>query len=368
VAGAVGPTSGHAQVVRDRVVRALKWKGNKHISTTTLENSIATTNSSWFARQAPFSWLGFLGEKRYLNETDLERDVLRVGVLYKLSGFPDVQVDTVVRRTADDAWITFVITEGDPIRVDTLIVTGLDSLPERLRKAATIDLPLPAGRHLQSRLHARRRRHDHPPTPGPRLSVGRGVRELQQPARGQDGAGHAECGAGGAGGRRHGPRGREPAGGLGVDRPPDGGAAGAALLAGRSLRQPAQSVQLRPLPPGVGQHRHDEVPGGDGFGPAARAGDGKPTVPGPGRLGYGTSDCVRATGGFTVRNFLGHARLFDITGGVSKVGTGAPLDWGFERGICGALRDDSIGSRRLNYSLATSIRRPAFRSPNNTLI
>ena len=89
VAGAARPATGHAQEIQDRVIRALKWKGNKHITTTTLENSIATTNSSWFARQAPFSWLGFLGEKRYLNETDLERDVLRVGVLYKLSGFPD---------------------------------------------------------------------------------------------------------------------------------------------------------------------------------------------------------------------------------------------------------------------------------------
>jgi outer membrane protein assembly factor BamA len=128
LAGAARPTSARAQDIQDRVIRALKWRGNKHLTTTTLENSIATTNSSWFARQAPFSWLGFLGEKRYLNETDFQRDVLRVGVLYKLSGFPDVQVDTVVRRTVDAAWITFKITEGEPILVDTLVVTGLDSL------------------------------------------------------------------------------------------------------------------------------------------------------------------------------------------------------------------------------------------------
>jgi outer membrane protein assembly complex protein YaeT len=368
VAGAARPATGHAQEIQDRVIRALKWKGNKHITTTTLENSIATTNSSWFARQAPFSWLGFLGEKRYLNETDLERDVLRVGVLYKLSGFPDVQVDTVVRRTADAAWITFKITEGDPIRVDTLIVTGLDSLSDRLRRAATIDLPLQQGdifnrglmraaadtisRRLQDRGYPSAEvfvsfnsRHD-TKTAQVTLNTVPGVRAV----------------------------------------------VGAVHVEGNRRLDSASVVHLMEARPGRLFSQEDlfasqrNLYNSDHFRLASvnidttRFRTGMDSVPlivqvtesPPFRaragLGYGTSDCVRARGGFTVRNFLGHARLFDITGGVSKVGTGAPLDWGFERGICGALRDDSIGSRRLNYSLATSIRRPAFRSPNNTLI
>jgi outer membrane protein assembly factor BamA len=50
-------------------------------------------------------------------------------------------------------------------------------------------------------------------------------------------------------------------------------------------------------------------------------------------VGYGTSDCVRSTGGFTIRNFLGHARLLDVAAGDTIYGNGARLDWGLERGI-----------------------------------
>ena len=369
LAGAARPTSARAQdLQQDLVIRALKWRGNKHLSTTTLENSIATTNSSWFARQAPFSWLGFLGEKRYLNETDFERDVLRVGVLYKLSGFPDVQVDTVVRRTADAAWITFKITEGDPILVDTLVVTGLDSLPDRLQKATTVDLPLQQGDifnrgFMRAAADTITRRLQDRGYPSAEVFVSFNSRHETKTAQ------------------------------VTLNAVPGVRAVvGAVHVEGNERLDSASVVHLMEARPGRLFSQEDlfasqrNLYNSDHFRLASvnidttRFKVGMDSVPllvqvaesPPFRaragLGYGTSDCVRATGGFTVRNFLGHARLLDITGGVSKVGTGAPLDWGFDRGICSALKDDSIGSRRLNYSLATSLRRPAFRSPNNTLI
>jgi outer membrane protein assembly factor BamA len=52
---------------------------------------------------------------------------------------------------------------------------------------------------------------------------------------------------------------------------------------------------------------------------------------------------------------------------VSKVGVGAPLDWGFANNICGASRNDTIGSSKLNFYLGASVRRPAFLSPNNAV-
>jgi outer membrane protein assembly complex protein YaeT len=356
----------HAQE-GERVVRALKWQGNKSISTTLLENSIATTNSSWFARQAPFSWLG-LGEKRYLNETDLQRDVLRVGVLYKLSGFPDVQVDTVVRRTADAARITFRIIEGVPIRVDTLVVTGLDSLSPRVQHAATLDLPLQQGdifnrglmRAAADTIARRLRDRGYPSaetfvsfssqhaskTAQVTLNVVPGVRAVVGTVRVE---GEARLDSASVVHLMEARPGR-------LFSQEDLFASQRNLYNSDHFRLASVNIDTARFEPGM-----DSVPlivqvtESPPF--RARAG-----------VGYGTSDCVRSTGGFTIRNFLGHARLLDITGGVSKVGIGQPLDWGFERGICGALKDDSIGSRRLNYSLATSLRRPAFRSPNNTLI
>ena len=42
---------------------------------------------------------------------------MRLSVLYKRSGYPDAVIDTLVRRTPEDVYITFKIKEGDPIRV-----------------------------------------------------------------------------------------------------------------------------------------------------------------------------------------------------------------------------------------------------------
>ena len=86
-----------------------------------------------------------------------------------------------------------------------------------------------------------------------------------------------------------------------------------------------------------------------------------------GGIGYATNDCFRGSLGWTSRNFLGAGRILDVTSRVSKVGVGRPLDWGLAQDLCGASRDDTVGSAKLNYYLGTSIRRPAFLSPNNAL-
>ena len=141
VAGSAGGV--HAQV-DDRVIRGLTFEGNNSIPAPVLEASIATTKSGWFARNGLVRWLG-LGEKRYFDEVEFQRDVFRLGVLYKRSGFPDVQVDTLVRRDPENVWVTFLIEEGEPILVDTLIVAGLDSVPGWVRSRADLDLPLRQG-------------------------------------------------------------------------------------------------------------------------------------------------------------------------------------------------------------------------------
>jgi outer membrane protein assembly factor BamA len=46
---------------------------------------------------------------------------------------------------------------------------------------------------------------------------------------------------------------------------------------------------------------------------------------------------------------------------------GSPVDWGLDRNICSASRDDSVGSAKVNFYLGASLRRPAFLSPNNAI-
>jgi outer membrane protein insertion porin family len=128
----------------DRVVRRLAFEGNKAIPDEVLASASATTNSSWFARAFLFRWLG-LGEKRFLDEQEFRRDVVRLEVLYRRSGYPRATVDTAVVRDPVNVFITFRIAEGPPIRVTSIGVTGLDTLPTGLRRLTLRDLPLHQG-------------------------------------------------------------------------------------------------------------------------------------------------------------------------------------------------------------------------------
>ena len=123
-------------------MRGLSFKGSHAIDQYTLKTSIATTRSSAFASLWWLRWT-HLGEKRYLNETELRRDVLRLLLLFRRSGYVNVVVDTTVHRTSKDAFITFRINEGEPVRLKRLDIVGVDSLFDipRLKK----DLPLQVG-------------------------------------------------------------------------------------------------------------------------------------------------------------------------------------------------------------------------------
>src|SRR5437879_58209 len=126
-----------------RVVRGLSFDGNKAIDDYTLSTAIATSNSSFFASVWWLRWIGLLGEKRYFNELEFRRDVVRLLLLYRQSGYMNALIDTLVRREGNDVFIRFRIMEGDPVRLERLEITGLDGIldVDALRK----NLPLAVG-------------------------------------------------------------------------------------------------------------------------------------------------------------------------------------------------------------------------------
>jgi len=125
----------------ERVIRALKFEGNRAIPDEVIASAIVTTQSNFFARFFLVRWLG-LGEKRYFDEQEFRRDVVRIEVLYRRSGYPKAIVDTAVVRDPLNVFITFRIAEGPPIRVVKLATNGLDSLGGDLRHQVLRDLPL----------------------------------------------------------------------------------------------------------------------------------------------------------------------------------------------------------------------------------
>src|SRR5256886_10447826 len=112
---------------QERVVRGLPFEGNHAIDDYTLETAIATSSSSVFASLWLLRWMG-LGEKRYFSELEFRRDVVRLLLLYRQSGYMNAVVDTVVRREGGDVHVLLRIYEGEPVRLTKLTLVGVDSI------------------------------------------------------------------------------------------------------------------------------------------------------------------------------------------------------------------------------------------------
>jgi outer membrane protein assembly complex protein YaeT len=352
-----------AQQEPQRVVRGLSFEGNHAIDDYTLRSAIATTSSSAFATSPFLRWLG-LGEKRSFNELEFRRDVVRLLLLYRQSGYMNAVVDTLVRRDRRDVYIKFRIYEGDPVRLTRLDLLGLDSILDvaRLRR----DLPLQVGDPFNRALFqasadtsvSRLRNLGYPyadilrsydvdaaalravaaleAEPGRRMRVGEVV---------ITGEAHTDTAA--------------------VRRM-------LSVKPGDWFRQDQLYVTQRDLY-GLGMFRSVTVMLADTVPPAA----GDQTVrvlvrvaDAPHRrirvgAGYGSLDCFRVQSGWTAYDFLGGARSLDLTAQVSKLGTGFPADAGFRDNVCGFLRADST-SDTLNYNATVTLRQPAFLSPSHT--
>ncbi|OLB18347.1 MAG: hypothetical protein AUH12_02570 [Gemmatimonadetes bacterium 13_2_20CM_69_8] len=352
-----------AQQESQRVVRGLSFEGNHAIDRYALSAAIATTNSSTFATSPWLRWLG-LGEKRPFNELEFRRDVVRLLLLYRQSGYMNAVIDTVVRRDARDVYVTFRIYEGDPVRLTRLDVLGVDSMLDvaALKRALPLQVGDPFNRALfqasADTIVGRLKNRGYPyadvlksydvdaaalravaaleGVPGHRMRVG----EVSI-----TGAGHIDTGS--------------------IRRM-------LSVRPGDWFRQDQLYVTQRDLY-GLGMFRSVNVvladsvprPGSDSTvrvivrvseAPLHRISIGG---------GYGSLDCFRVQSGWTAYDFLGGARSLDLTGQLSKLGVGVPLDAGFKQNVCHPLNKDAT-SDTANYNATLTLRQPAFLSPRHT--
>jgi len=345
---------------QERVVRGLWFVGNKALDDYTLESAIATTKSSWWARHPLVRWIG-LGEKRYFSEIEFRRDVVRLILLYRQSGYMNVVVDTSVQRTARDAYVTFRIHEGDPVRVERLEVKGLEGIVNvaKLKR----DLPLQVGDPfnrflLQSSadtIVARLRNNGYPyaevlrnfdseagilkaeveldAQPGPRMRIGevliRGLRRVDTSA---------------------------------VRRV-------MSLRPGTYFKQDALYQTQRDLY-GIGVFNSVNVQLIDSVAPQemvprdstvrtliqVQEGSAHQVRFG---AGYATVECFRVQSGWTAHNFWGGARTLDLSAKLSKIGAGTPTHTtGFNQ-FCNPFAG-TWTTDTLDYQLGVTVRQPAF--------
>ena len=330
-------------------VRRVQFEGNESIDESVLRNAIATSQSFGLR------FIG-LGEKRFFNETELRRDVIRVRALYRQSGFLDAQVDASVTEANSGVWIRFEIVEGAPIVVTSLTVEGLEGA--RVPGRVVDRLPLREGRpfdRLRLRassdtLRAALADVGHPFAEiytnfdEDRVARTAQVRFVVDPGQ-RSRIGEVVV--------------------VGAEKiPPE-------AVQRRLLVQPGQIYRERDIYASqldlyrsnvynnVSVVLWDSIPPPDSLvrlrvrvseAPLHRLRLG---------AGYGTTDCFRTTGQWGLNNFLGGGRQALVSGRLSRIGVGG--SGGLEnKVICSALADDLPELLTLNYNVSVSLTQPYF--------
>ena len=107
-------------------VGRLEFEGNHSFPTATLAAGIVTAPSTW-ARRA----LKVVGTRRCLDRQAFPLDVARVLKWYRVHGYREATVDTVVTAMgAGRVAVRFLVREGEPMRVRDFFVDGLESVPD----------------------------------------------------------------------------------------------------------------------------------------------------------------------------------------------------------------------------------------------
>ncbi|MBA3853554.1 MAG: hypothetical protein C0503_04010 [Gemmatimonas sp.] len=352
-----GPAALAAQETRcdrgDVEVTTLSFQGNTAFSDAQLAAGIVTTPSSRLRRLTRM-----LGARRCLDTDELPLDVARLRLWYRNHGFLDATVDTVVGLVAPRRVdVRFVIVEGEPVIIDTLVITGLDAVPERAdvrrrlpttqggwfdryatsatRDSITRRLRDNGYPDAETFLGYDLRRADRRATvtfsvsTGPRRRIGR----VDFTHQGRDGAEPAV-----------GPKAIRRLAGI-----EEGDLYRERLLerAKRTLYQSEAFAQVTVEP---GDPLGDSliavnVDLREGYLRAARLGGG-----------WGSLDCFRMTADVTEYNLLRSATRLEMRSRVSKIGIGEPL--GGASSLCPQAQND-IYSRDLNYYVGATLSQPA---------
>jgi len=356
---AVGsPAAAQDSLIQRPLIKGLAFRGNRGLDDYTLAISIATTNSSWWVRSPLVSWIG-LGQRRYFDQREFRRDVLRLKLFYSQAGYPDAVIDTTVSRHDGHVRLAFHITEGLPIRVTELMVSGVQGITDSadLRRQLPLERGAPFNRLLfGAATDSIRAALQDRGYPFPEVFRGFTVdRESRRAAVSFDVV--------------PGPR----------------STYGALEIQGTDRVTPGAVARLVPMRPGKRYRRRDlidaqrdlyasgafdyvDVRFADSVGMNAADSTVRTLVRvREGRFyrvraapGYGTEDCFRALLGVSAANAFGNLRRLDLTARFSKVGTGDPFGWGLQNTLCRALKDDDPERRALNYNVSASISEPAL--------
>jgi outer membrane protein assembly factor BamA len=346
----------------EREVRSLDFRGNRAFSSRDLTLRVATTASDFLQRR-----VHAFGARRCLDSDALRLDVGRLRVFYQRHGYYGATVDTAVTTLGDDGavGVTFLIEEGQPVLIDSLRISGLDSAVRTVVDTSEIAIRkgIPFDRtKLQASIDSiksRLRNNGYPRADvaasytvdttsrkatvgltvlaGSRARIGR-LRVSSEPVPGQE-----ESRLGGPTVLR-----------LTTVRPGDLYSERELIDAQRKLYQTDlfQNVEVRLAADS-----------------AQAGGDSLVTIDVLVRenyirqvdteLGWSVLDCFKDRTRYVDKSFLGEARRLELTAQVSKVGYGTPTRLTSGHLCAPAIREDTF-SAKLNYFTSASLRLPTL--------
>lgn len=336
----------------DREVRSLKFIGNQAFQSSQLAGVVATMPSS-------FAGLPIVGRKRCLDPVEFSRDVQRLLLLYRRRGYPEVSVDTIVQAVREGVIeVTFAIREGEPVRVNSMMLRGIEGNP--LIADAARDFPLAVGGLFdRGALEAgrdtlvRRLRnigwpqaeallayttHTASHTADVEVTVVAG-------ARARIGSVEIELDTGNAPRRVSEATIRRA---MAIESG-DWYSTRAIIDAQRNLYE-TDLFQRVDIQPDSLQASGDTI-----VNLVAHLVEGDRWAA-SGGIGWATLDCFRTQGTLTDRDFLPFAQRMEISARVSKIGIGDPLDG--VPGLCQRQARSDPYSRTLNYNMSMTLRQP----------
>ena len=343
------------------------FEGNRAHDDVTLESIIATTKSGVWARFSLVRWIG-LGEKRYFSEIEFRRDVVRLILFYRQSGYMNAVVDTLVHRTPRDVYVRFRIHEGEPVRVQRLEILGVDGILNvaKLKRQLPLHVGDPFNRFLlqasADTIVNRLRNGGYP------------YAEVLRNFDSEAGNLRAEVELDAV----PGPRMRVGAVAISGLRDVDTGTVRRIMSVrpGQVFKRDAMFQTQRDLY-GIGVFNSVNVVLVDSIPPeqspqadstvrvAIQVQEGKRHQVRTG-AGYGTYDCFRVQSGWTAHDFMGGARTLELSAKLSKLGAGTPEHSTGWNQFCNPFKE-TWKIDTVDYTFGVTVRQPAFLSRTHLL-
>ena len=129
----------------DIKIASLKFTGVQQVDKNALANALETKQGS------KIPW----GRKRYFDRRAFEADLKRIEAFYRDRGFPDAKISSFnvdLNDAQNEVKVVVNITEGEPVRVADVQVTGFDVLPPAKVEELKTTLPLKEKQPLDRQL------------------------------------------------------------------------------------------------------------------------------------------------------------------------------------------------------------------------